>query len=61
MTTPTTAALARGLFALDQHRWNVGGDFESLRPHYERDAERFLLPALTDVRAVGAAEFEETK
>lgn len=25
--------------------------FESLRLHYERDAERFLLPALTDVRA----------
>ena len=44
---PTIAALARGLYDLDRHKWGHIGDYESLRPHYERDAERFLLPHLT--------------
>ena len=45
---PATAALARGLYDLDRHKWGHIGDYESLRPHYERDAERFLLPHLTE-------------
>ena len=60
--TTITEALARGLYDLDRHKWHIGGDYESLRAHYERDAERFLLPHLaTTEPAARAAADEETK
>ena len=40
------SALANGLMALDEHRWLLAADRESLRPHYETQSERFLLPHL---------------
>lgn len=58
--TTLTEALARGLFDRDRHEWGGNADgWESLRPHYVRDAERFLLPHLTDpthTRAPRAAD-----
>ena len=55
----TTEALARGLFDLDCHDW--GGPctdeaFESLRLHYVRDVERFLLPRLAAMSEQEASE-----
>lgn len=43
--------LARGLHDLDQHNWGGPSDYDSLRQHYRRDAERFLLPHLTQPAA----------
>jgi hypothetical protein len=49
-------ALARGLMALDAHKWGPQppGAIKSLMPHYRRDAERFLLPELADLLEDGA-------
>lgn len=51
-------ALARGLWALDCHKWHTPdpeGQWEGMRLHYRRDAERFLLPHVAPQVARAAA------